>query len=329
MPVAMPPPAQILADSTSLLKHDPGVAQTILHPFSKGSKAARQLRAVHRVVNRFLPDLKKPLTDPVGSLERAVSVICFGQNAKGPSLGAIADHTNPHDPLLHVLVELRMIASSIRGISERRTWPSGYSEWSEEQARALGIDRPTTVTIGVSLGYCVNAQQLLEAADTIAEIEKTLPPVDARRGVVMACATLISRSIYELRPLLLEAGAGQLELRFIDGRPGHYSVDFGTWIEDLSSSVVEALPQVSFEQKFLFHFEQILDEQIAAGLGEADARSASLQRIRQEIPSLYAAATRTAGVAEIHLAAFRMASTKFRQMAQTNEASTRLLASPE
>ena len=218
----MTPRELILADSTSLLKDDAGVAEAMCNPAPPGSRAAKRIKAVAAIITRFTPSMKTPPVDPCGSLQRSLSSVFHGVGGKGPSLSSVVDLTNRHCPMTRTFHLLRDMLASITDIAELRD--GAFSGWSPEQAQALGDCLPQAGRGFVYVGYRVNAPRLRNGLDELTCVEREPLSTDARRSLVHAAYRLAFATLRQLRPELERAGDNWLELRAGEGAPRRYDI---------------------------------------------------------------------------------------------------------
>ena len=202
----MPNAAQILADSTNLLKHDPAVASQILHPPAPLSRLGCDLAKLCRMIRRAVPEDGQVLDDPVRHLQLAIDDAIHGKNRRGVCLEALVDQTNRHDPLVGILGEVRLAREAISDLYRRQRKIEPVVTWPDAGASAGACsDAPLCfepTIIAAHDGYRINFFELTCAAEWILEIASEAGEDDPRSQVAYAIVDLMGACLLPFRDLI-------------------------------------------------------------------------------------------------------------------------------
>lgn len=219
-----PTPGETFADSTSLLKEDPGVFDAMLNPAPVGTASARRLKTLSSLARKITPSSKAPSRDPIGDLQRSITTILMGAGGRGVCLSSVVELTNRQCPLTKAYFCLRDILAAITNVAERRQGADYFTDWSPAQLEALG-EAPRGPAQGMAyIGYKVDAPRVRSAISELRCIEQQVGSADARHTVVSAVLSLVSQTLLQMKRELEWAAEDWLELIADREQPGRFTI---------------------------------------------------------------------------------------------------------
>lgn len=266
----MPSMEDPTSDNTSLVGQDSGVLRAMKNP-TASKRYVRNVKQLTSVMKKAAPDMKRGLTDPLGYLQATLLSVLVGAGRKGATLKNLSEGTFPRDPVTALFLSLQEISRSIRPVMRMSPANATVSPWPDDAREMMSIPDVETTRELVLHGYQVEAPKLLDAADRVATLARTLDPSDPRHTLIAVSNSVVMRSLREVRPHLTELTGPIIEFRFLDREMGKFEIrslggrqvcDDEFAIEQISAEQVAASWRRVADD--VFEIENVCAEQVAA-----------------------------------------------------------------